>query len=108
MSRGLALALIGIMLVVVIGQGVLLRGTQPAAVTEISLHDSRLVGFLHEIRADDPDTYDSILLNLTHLRDGPSQGRPVLLEEAVVAEQLLARLVGPAMAPAEAASPARR
>lgn len=94
MNRGLAWALVLVMLAMVTGQAVHLRGLQVQPVTEIRLHDSRLVALLQEIRGDDPDTYDSILLNLQRLADAPSQGQAVQSEEVVVAEQLLARLAG--------------
>ncbi len=102
MNRGLALALIGIMLAVVAGQAVQLQRLQPRPVTEIRLHESRLVTLLQEIRDADPDTHDSLLLNLQRLRDGAAQGQALQPEEVVVAEQLLARL-----APARAAAAAR-
>jgi hypothetical protein len=93
-NRHFALALVGVMLLVVSGQSVQLRGTQSQPVTEIVLHESRLVPFLQEIRSDSPNTYDSILLNIQRLRDGQAQGQAIELEEAVIAEQLMARLTG--------------
>ncbi|MBL8327638.1 MAG: hypothetical protein JNJ71_02230 [Rubrivivax sp.] len=108
MNRALALALVGIMLAVVAGQAWLLRGLQPQAVNQIALHESRLVAFLQEIRPSQPDTYDSITLNLARLRDAPAQGLNVQFEETVIAEQLLARLAGPAAAPAAPAASAGR
>ena len=102
MNRGLALALICIMLAVVAGQAVQLQRLQTRPVTEIRLHESRLVTLLQEIRDTDPDTHDSLLLNLQRLRDGAAQGQALQLEEVVVAEQLLARL-----APAGTAAAAR-
>ena len=103
MKRSLALALIGIMLCVVIGQSVQLHRAKPLPVAEIQLHDSRLVTFLQEIRRDDPDAYDSTLLNLARIRDGQALGQELQLEEVVVAEQLLARLTGHAAAGGRAA-----
>lgn len=103
MSRSFALALIGIMLAVVLGQAVQLRGAKVQPVTDITLHESRLVTFLQEIRPSSPDTYDSILLNLTRLRDAQALGQEVQLEEAVVAQQLLARIEGRAAEPGAAA-----
>lgn len=94
MNRLFALALVGVMLLVVSGQAVQLRGTQSQPVTEIVLHESRLVPFLQEIRSDNPNSYDSILLNIQRLRDGQAQGQAIELEEAVIAEQLMARLTG--------------
>ena len=94
MNRYFALALVGVMLLVVSGQAVQLRGTQSQPVTEIVLHESRLVPFLQEIRSDNPNTYDSILLNIQRLRDGQAQGQAIEPEEAVIAEQLMARLTG--------------
>lgn len=94
MNRHFALALVGVMLLVVSGQAVQLRGTQSHPVTEIVLHESRLVPFLQEIRSDNPNSYDSILLNIQRLRDGQAQGQAIELEEAVIAEQLMARLTG--------------
>jgi hypothetical protein len=93
-NRLFALALVGVMLLVVSGQAVQLRSTQSQQVTEIVLHESRLVPFLEEIRSDNPNSYDSILLNIQRLRDGQSQGQAIELEEAVIAEQLMARLTG--------------
>jgi hypothetical protein len=93
-NRHVALALVGVMLLVVSGQAVQLRGTQSQPVTEIVLYESRLVPFLQEIRSDNPNTYDSILLNIQRLRDGQAQGQAIELEEAVIAEQLMARLTG--------------
>ncbi len=108
MKRGPAWALVLVMLAMVIGQAVHLRGLQAQPVAEIRLHDSRLVALLQEIRSNDPDTYDSILLNLRRLADASAQGQDVQVEEVAVAEQLLARLTGPiAPAPVPAASAAR-
>jgi hypothetical protein len=106
MRRSFAAALLVIMLGVVLGQAVRLGGLQRQVVSEITLHPSRLVAFLHEIRRDSPDTYDSILLNLVRIRDGQALGQELQLEEVVVAEQLLARLAGAAPATAAAASQA--
>ena len=108
MKRGPAWALVLIMLAVVIGQAVHLRGLQPQPVTEIRLHDSRLVALLQDIRSNDPDTYDSILLNLQRLADAPAQGQDVQVEEVAVAEQLLARLTGPIAAAPAPQTPAPR
>jgi hypothetical protein len=104
-SRRLALALIGVMLAMVIGQAVRLQGFPSQPVTEIQLHESRLVPFLQEIRHENPGTYDSILLNLARIRDGQAQVQDYQFEEAVVAEQLIARLTG--QAPASSAAGAR-
>jgi hypothetical protein len=93
-NRLFALALVGVMLLVVSGQAVQLRGPQSQPVTEIVLHESRLVPFLQEIRSDNPNSYDSILLNIQRLRDGQAQGQAIELEEVVIAEQLMARLTG--------------
>jgi hypothetical protein len=89
------MALVGVMLMVVVGQAVQLRGYESQPVTEIQLHESRLVPFLQEIRSENPATYDSIVLNVARLRDGPAQGQDIQPEEAVIAEQLMARLSGP-------------
>jgi hypothetical protein len=97
-SRTLAFALIGVMLMVVIGQALQLRGFESTPVTEIRLHESRLVPFLEAIRAENPDTYDSILLNLSRIRDGQPQVQDYQLEETVIAEQLILRLTGQATA----------
>lgn len=94
MNRHFALTLVGVMLLVVGGQAIQLLGTQSQPVTEIVLHESRLVPFLQEIRSDNPNSYDSILLNIQRLRDGQAQGQAIELEEAVIAEQLMARLTG--------------
>jgi ribonuclease D len=107
MKRSLAMALVGIMLAVVIGQTIQLSGVKSKPVTEVTLHESRLIAFLQEIRRDNPDTVDSILLNLARIRDAQAQGQDVQLEEVVVAEQLLARLTGQP-ASAAAASQAGR
>ncbi len=96
MNRLFAVALVGVMLLVVIGQAVLLGRTQSQPVTQIPLHESRLVPFLQEIRGHNPATYDSTVLNLVRLRDGQAQGQNIAQEEAVVAEELLKRLRSPA------------
>jgi hypothetical protein len=93
-TRRLALALVGVMLAMVIGQEIRLQGVQRQPVTQIRLHESRLVAFLQEIRDENPNTYDSTLLNLARLRDAQAQVQDVRAEEAVVAEQLIMRLTG--------------
>lgn len=95
MSRGLAAALVLVMLLVVAGQALLLGRIQSQPVTQISLHESRLLMFLQEIRSHNPTTYDSTVLNLVRLRDGQAQGQNIAQEEAVVAEELLKRLAAP-------------
>lgn len=107
MSRRLAWALVAVMLAVVLAQGWLLSRQQPVPVTRIELHDSRLVPFLLEIREHSPATFDSIVLNLSRIRDGQPQVQDHLLEETVIAEQLLARLsaAGPAPASDGASAP---
>jgi hypothetical protein len=104
MNRRLAVALVLVMLGVVAGQAWWLSGREARPVTQIELHPSRLVAFLQEIRADNPLTYDSVLLNLTRLRDPQPGAQAVQPEEQVVAEQLLLRLTGEA--PAAAGRPA--
>jgi hypothetical protein len=81
------------MLVTVVGQEVRLRAYVRRPVTQVDLHESRLVPFLQEIRRDSPLTYDSILLNLSRIRDAspPDRYRP---EERRVAQVLIARLTG--------------
>lgn len=103
MSRRLAFALLAVMLAVVIGQAVLLQRYSSRPVTQITLHDSRLVPFMQEIRAHNPATYDSLLLNLVRIRDARLQGQAVEDEEVLIAEQLIARLVGRPDADAAAA-----
>lgn len=92
MNRLFAVALVGIMLLVVIGQAVWLGQHQSQPVVEIRLHESRLLTFLNDIQQDNPATYDSTVLNLARIRDGQTQAQNIQLEETAVAEQLLARL----------------
>lgn len=94
MNRMLAWSLVAVMLVVVVGQAIHLQGPTIQPVTQIELHDSRLVPFLQEIRSTNPETYDSVLLNLTRIRDGQAQVQNYQLEEQIVAERLIARLAG--------------
>lgn len=94
MSRYLAFAFVGIMLFTVAGQVLKLRDYDRLPVTQINLHESRLVPFLLEIRGDNPIAYDSILLNLSRIRDANPQHQQYLLVERVVAEKLLGRLTG--------------
>ena len=89
MSRYLAYAFIVIMLCTVVGQAFKLQQYQHNPVTQITLHESRLLPFLSEIRADNPLTYDSILLNISRIRDSQPQLQDYLPEERVVAEKLL-------------------
>jgi hypothetical protein len=93
-SRYLAFAFVAVMLVTVAAQAVKLRAYERRPVTQISLHESRLVAFLLEIRGGNPLTYDSILLNLSRIRDASPQHQQYLLEERVVAEKLIGRLTG--------------
>lgn len=95
MSRYLAYAFVAIMLFTVVGQAVKLQHYQPKPPTQISpiaLHDSRLLTFLSEIRRDNRLTYDSIVLNISRIRDSQPQLQDYRLEERVVAEKLLERL----------------
>jgi hypothetical protein len=94
MNRTLAWTLVLVMLAVVLGQEFKLAGLRAEPVTQITLHDSRLVAFLHEIQSHDPLAYDSTVLNLRRLQEAQAQGRDVQLEEVVVVEQLLKRLTG--------------
>lgn len=95
--RPLFLALLLVMALVVAGQAWWLSRLKAAAATQaaissVELHESRLLPFLREIRDANPYTHDSVVLNLTRLRDGPSRGQDVTLEESLVAEQLLLQL----------------
>lgn len=92
MNRYLAFGVVGVMLLVVAAQAVKLRQYSVKPITEISLRQSRLIPFLAEIRAGNPLTYDSTLLNLARIRDGQPQVQDYKLEERVVAEKLIARL----------------
>jgi hypothetical protein len=88
-----------VMALVVAGQAWWLHRLKAVAAAQpspsrVELHESRLLPFLQEIRAANPYTHDSVVLNLTRLRDGPSRGQDVTLEESLVAEQLLLRLKG--------------
>ncbi|MCE2657284.1 MAG: hypothetical protein LW854_03425 [Rubrivivax sp.] len=94
MNRVLALAFLGVMLAVVLGQAAWLQAHHSRPVTQIELHPSRLVAFMVEIRAHDPQAHDSLLLNLVRLRDHQPGVQQVLQEEVVVAEQLIERLTG--------------
>jgi hypothetical protein len=90
-SRHLIATFLGIMLVTVVGQAVRLREYERRPVSQIDLHESRLVPFLLEIRRESPLTYDSTLLNLSRIRDADRehQHQP---EERVVAQTLIDRL----------------
>ena len=95
MSRYLAYAFVAIMLFTVAGQAVKLQHYQPkppTKIAQIALHESRLLAFLSEIRRDNRLTYDSIVLNISRIRDSQPQLQDYRLEERVVAEKLLARL----------------
>ena len=94
MSRYLAFAFVGVMLVTVAGQALKLREYEHRPVTQIRLYESRLVPFLMEIRSDSPLTYDSVLLNLSRIRDANPQLQQYRLEERVVAQALIERLTG--------------
>jgi hypothetical protein len=96
MNRLLALSVLGVMLAVVLGQAAWLSVRESRPVTQIELHPSRLVAFMAEIRAHDPQAHDSLLLNLMRLRDHQPGVQQVLQEEVVVADQLLQRLTGQA------------
>jgi hypothetical protein len=104
-NRALAWSLVVVMLLVVAGQAMQLQRASDRPVNQIELHDSRLVPFLQEIRSSNPDTYDSLLLNITRIRDGQAQVQNYQLEEQIVAERLIARLTG-STAPAQS-QPAR-
>jgi hypothetical protein len=92
MSRYLAYAFIAIMLFTVVGQAFKLQQIQPSPVTGITLHESRLLLFLSEIHGENRLTYDSIILNISRIRDSQPQLQDYRLEERVVAEKLLERL----------------
>ncbi len=95
MSRYLAYAFVAIMLFTVVGQAIKLQHYQPkpsTQIAQIALYDSRLLAFLSEIRRDNRLTYDSVVLNISRIRDSPPQLQDYRLEERVVAEKLLARL----------------
>lgn len=104
MSRRAAAWVLGVMLAVVLAQGAWLQGRAAPPVTQIELHPSRLVAFLAEIRHTDPETHDSLVLNLQRLRDHQATGQDVLPEEAIVAEQLLRRLQAQGALPAQPGS----
>lgn len=93
MNRYLVGAFFGIMLFTVAGQAVKLRQYERRPVAQVDLYESRLVPFLQEIRGDSPLVYDSILLNLSRIRDANPQDR-YRPEERLVAEKLIARLSG--------------
>jgi hypothetical protein len=92
-NRHLLAAFVGVMLVTVTGQALKLRQYVHRPVTQVELHESRLVLFLQEIRGESPLTYDSILLNLSRIRDAQPEDR-YRLEERLVAKALIARLEG--------------
>jgi hypothetical protein len=94
MNRTLAWTLVLVMLAVVVGQEIKLAGLRAEPVTQITLHESRLLAFLQEIRSHDPLAYDSTVLNLRRLKEAQGQGRDIQAEELVVVEQLLTRLTG--------------
>ncbi|HXC38591.1 MAG TPA: hypothetical protein VN667_06565 [Burkholderiales bacterium] len=91
-NRFLAFGVVGVMLLVVAAQAVKLRQYSAKPVNEITLQQSRLIPFLAEIRAGNPLTYDSTLLNLARIGDGQPQVQDYKLEERVVAEKLIGRL----------------
>ena len=115
MNRKLAWVLLAVMLLVVAGQAFQLSRYNSQAVKQIQLHESRLLPFLLEIRAANPNTYDSTVLNLERIRDAHAQSQmqarapvqDIQLEEAVVVEQLLARLAGQASPGITAGSPSK-
>jgi hypothetical protein len=92
MSRPLAYLFIAVLVFTAVGQEVKLRSYDHANVTEITLHESRLIPFLYEIQNAQPVVYESILLNLSRIQ----HPRGHQLEEVVVAEQLIRRLTGAA------------
>lgn len=98
MIRYLAYAFVAIMLFTVAGQAIRLRqiesapSVQIAQITQIALHESRLLAFLAEIRHGNRPTHDNIVLSISRIRDSQPQLQDYRLEERVVAEKLLERL----------------
>ena len=88
MNRLLAYSFIAVLVVMAVGQEVKLRGYPDASVTEITLHESRLIPFLYDIQDAQPQVYESVLLNLSRIQ----RARGHQFEEVVVAEKLLQRL----------------
>ncbi len=92
MNRSLVYILTAVMLIVVICQGLHLRAYRAEPVTAITLHESRLIPFLHDIQNSDPHVFESILFNLGHIQPAVRGEERYLFEETVVAEQLRQRL----------------
>ncbi len=115
MNRKHAWVLLAVMLLVVAGQAVQLSRYEVKPVKQIQLHESRLLPFLREIRQHNPNSYDSTVLNLERIRDTHAQSQmqarapvqDIQLEEAVVVEQLLARLAGQASPGMTTGSPSK-
>lgn len=96
MNRGLAYILVGMMLIMVVCQSWHLRSYRPALVKAITLHESRLIPFLHDIQHSDPNVFESTLFNLSRIQPAVRGEDRYLFEETVVAEQLRQRLPSPA------------
>ncbi len=92
MNRSLAYITTGLMLTIAVCQGVHLRTYHAEPVTEIALHESRLIPFLHEIQHSDPHVFESILFNLSRIQPAKRGQERYLFEEIVIAEQLQQRL----------------
>lgn len=93
MNRSLAYLFVGIMVITVVGQGFKLMTYDREPVHDVVLHESRLLPFLYEIQASDPQVYENTLLSLSRIR--PARRGPDLyaFEEIVVVETLMQHLI---------------
>lgn len=94
MNRWLAYLFVAIMALTVVGQGFKLLTYDREPVREVVLHDSRLLPFMYEIQASDPQVYENTLLNLSRIRHARRGADRYAFEEIVVAETLMQRLTG--------------
>ena len=92
MNRFLAYLFVGTMVVTVIGQGVKLLTYNQEPISDVILHESRLLPFLYEIQDSEPQVYEDTLLNLSRIRPAERGPDRYQFEEIVVAETLIQRL----------------
>ena len=94
MNRVLAYMFVLAMLITVIGQSIKLQSYDSQPVTEIILHQSRLLPFLADIQTSHPHVYDSIVFNLSRIQPAKRGPERYRFEEILVAEKLLSQLTG--------------
>lgn len=91
MNRYLAYLFVGMMLITVVGQGFKLMTYDREPVREVVLHESRLLPFLYEIQASDPQVFANTLLNLSRIQQARRGADRYQFEEIIVAQTLMQR-----------------